>query len=48
MFLQVREEGKSVLQEILKLKAVQDSSSGGLAMEDLTTIDLDQEFSPIT
>ena len=48
LFPQVREEGKSVLQEVLKLKAMQDSTSGGQAMEDLSALDLNQEFSPIT
>ena len=45
---QTREEGKSLLQEVMKLKALQDSSCKHGAMEDLGSLDLAQELSPIT
>ena len=48
LFLQTREEGKSLLHEILKLKGVLDSSTKQGGMEDLSAIDLDQAISPIT
>ncbi len=43
---QTREEGKSLLHEILKLKGLEDSS-GKQGLQDLTAIDLDSEISPI-
>ena len=43
---QTKEEGKSLLQEIAKLKAVQESSGKQVAA-DLAMIDIDHEFSPI-
>ena len=45
--LQTKEEGKSLQQEIAKLKAVQESTSKQVAA-DLALIDIDHEFSPIS
>ena len=45
--VQTKEEGKSLLQEISKLKAVQESTSKQVAA-DLALIDIDHEFSPIS
>lgn len=44
--MQAKEEGKSLLQEIAKLKAAQESSSKQVTA-DLALIDIDHEFSPI-
>ena len=42
----MKEEGKSLLQEVAKLKAAQESTSKQVAA-DLALIDIDHEFSPI-
>ena len=44
--VQAKEEGKSLLQEISKMKAAQESTSKQIAA-DLALIDIDHEFSPI-
>ena len=46
LLVQAKEEGKSLLQEIAKLKAAQESSSKQVTA-DLALIDIDHEFSPI-
>ena len=48
-YIQTREEGKSVMAEVQRLRSISESAERSRGVADLaTTFELDQEISPIT